>query len=182
MKLLLAAAAAGWMLTMATPSGASAVLLNLNDPPIQSTMFDLSFRAYASETTLSVGGYQVPSWELVYDNSVSTGAGPNLLGGSWNFVPAASGSNSYTFGDGTPVPALGFGSYNGYNDTYSQTFATTPGATYTYAFTFNELDVGPSALLVTTSVPEPSTWAMMLLGFAGLGFAGYRRVRGPRAA
>src|SRR5208337_1523567 len=24
-------------------------------------------------------------------------------------------------------------------------------------------------------VPEPSTWAMMLLGFAGLGFIGYRR-------
>ena len=24
-------------------------------------------------------------------------------------------------------------------------------------------------------VPEPSTWAMMLLGFGGLGFAGYRR-------
>jgi hypothetical protein len=28
-----------------------------------------------------------------------------------------------------------------------------------------------------TSVPEPSTWAMMLLGFAGLGFLGYRKVR-----
>ena len=28
-------------------------------------------------------------------------------------------------------------------------------------------------------VPEPSTWAMMLLGFAGLGFVGYRRT--PRA-
>jgi hypothetical protein len=26
-------------------------------------------------------------------------------------------------------------------------------------------------------VPEPATWAMMLLGFAGLGFAGYRRAR-----
>jgi hypothetical protein len=26
-------------------------------------------------------------------------------------------------------------------------------------------------------VPEPSTWAMMLLGFAGLGFLGYRKVR-----
>jgi hypothetical protein len=24
-------------------------------------------------------------------------------------------------------------------------------------------------------VPEPSTWAMMLLGFAGLGYAGFRR-------
>jgi hypothetical protein len=26
-----------------------------------------------------------------------------------------------------------------------------------------------------SAVPEPATWAMMLLGFAGLGFAGYRR-------
>jgi hypothetical protein len=24
-------------------------------------------------------------------------------------------------------------------------------------------------------VPEPSTWAMMVLGFAGLGFAAFRR-------
>ena len=30
---------------------------------------------------------------------------------------------------------------------------------------------------VLTSVPEPSTWAMMLVGFAGLGFAGYRASR-----
>ncbi|MGX4803398.1 PEPxxWA-CTERM sorting domain-containing protein [Bradyrhizobium guangdongense] len=29
--------------------------------------------------------------------------------------------------------------------------------------------------LVTTAVPEPSTWAMMLLGFAGVGFVAYRR-------
>ncbi len=27
------------------------------------------------------------------------------------------------------------------------------------------------------SVPEPATWAMMLLGFAGLSFAGYRKTR-----
>jgi hypothetical protein len=36
--------------------------------------------------------------------------------------------------------------------------------------------------LITTSVPEPSTWAMMLLGFAGLGFAGYRRTKKSTAA
>jgi hypothetical protein len=28
-----------------------------------------------------------------------------------------------------------------------------------------------------SSVPEPSTWAMMLLGFSALGFGGYRRTR-----
>ncbi|MCK1518460.1 PEPxxWA-CTERM sorting domain-containing protein [Bradyrhizobium sp. 190] len=27
----------------------------------------------------------------------------------------------------------------------------------------------------TAAVPEPSTWIMMLLGFAGLGFGMYRR-------
>jgi hypothetical protein len=26
-----------------------------------------------------------------------------------------------------------------------------------------------------SAVPEPATWAMMLAGFAGLGFLGYRR-------
>jgi hypothetical protein len=31
-------------------------------------------------------------------------------------------------------------------------------------------------------IPEPSTWAMMLLGFAGLGFAGYRQARKARPA
>jgi hypothetical protein len=32
------------------------------------------------------------------------------------------------------------------------------------------------------ATPEPSTWAMLLLGFAGLGFAGYRRAKTARTA
>jgi hypothetical protein len=30
---------------------------------------------------------------------------------------------------------------------------------------------------ISLSTPEPSTWAMMVLGFAGLGFVGYRQAR-----
>jgi len=37
---------------------------------------------------------------------------------------------------------------------------------------------GVTTTVTTTSgVPEPSTWAMMFIGFAGLGFAGYRKAR-----
>jgi unsaturated chondroitin disaccharide hydrolase len=43
----------------------------------------------------------------------------------------------------------------------------------------NVLDGEPDWVLyspaATSVVPEPATWTMMLLGFAGLGFAGYRR-------
>jgi hypothetical protein len=39
---------------------------------------------------------------------------------------------------------------------------------------------GSSFALGGAAVPEPSTWAMMLIGFAGLGFAGYRRTRAGR--
>jgi hypothetical protein len=35
------------------------------------------------------------------------------------------------------------------------------------------LTSGSLTEIAVTPVPEPSTWAMMLLGFAGLGFAGY---------
>jgi hypothetical protein len=37
-------------------------------------------------------------------------------------------------------------------------------------------NTGPvGALTLTTAVPEPSTWAMMILGFAGIGAMTYRR-------
>jgi hypothetical protein len=34
---------------------------------------------------------------------------------------------------------------------------------------------GSAIVVPVTAVPEPSTWAMMLIGFAGLGYAAYCR-------
>jgi uncharacterized membrane protein len=38
-------------------------------------------------------------------------------------------------------------------------------------------NAGGSTIGFETSIPEPSTWALMLLGFAGFGFLGYRNAR-----
>jgi hypothetical protein len=38
------------------------------------------------------------------------------------------------------------------------------------------------AFLPAGSVPEPATWAMMIVGFGGLGFVAYRRSRNPALA
>lgn len=40
-------------------------------------------------------------------------------------------------------------------------------------------DTGYQLLGEVSAVPEPSTWAMMILGFAGIGFMAYRRKEKP---
>jgi hypothetical protein len=47
------------------------------------------------------------------------------------------------------------------------------GFTGTQQALFNNFTVNDT--VVTAAVPEPSTWAMMILGFAGVGFMAYRR-------
>jgi hypothetical protein len=46
----------------------------------------------------------------------------------------------------------------------------------TFSGTLAQISLG------TTTVPETSTWAMMLIGFGGLGFAAYRTKKGANAA
>ena len=55
----------------------------------------------------------------------------------------------------------------------------TPGGAPDYGVAVATSDLASDYVAggVTASVPEPSTWSMMLLGFTGLGFAGYRSAR-----
>lgn len=187
----------GVALLGASPVQADVTLLSLIDPPGQSgTLYHLDFTATGPTTTISIGGYQQLTYEYVYYASVTFGSGANLLGDAWTFTPAASGSDAKTQNDGTGVPALWFGGTSeGYYDTFSQTFATTPNDTYLLTFDFTNYSItglsalldfsssfSSSALLVTTSaspaaVPEPSTWVMTLLGCVGFGLAGFRQAR-----
>lgn len=49
---------------------------------------------------------------------------------------------------------------------------------------FDPKDVDPlrGTFAINSAIPEPSTWAMMVLGFAGLGFLAYRRKQASAAA
>jgi hypothetical protein len=64
------------------------------------------------------------------------------------------------------------------NTTYTW---TGPSGNYAFQLSYGENSGPPADLFAslpfTSGVPEPSTWAMMGLGFAGLGFVGSRRAR-----
>jgi PEP-CTERM motif len=106
-------------------------------------------------------------------------SGPqNFGGGSLIFANSGRGDSVALDGrDSLLAVPQGFDPDNALSDisTYSgQTFSSlgvTPG---TYEWTWG---TGPNQnfTLIIGEVPEPSTWAMMLLGFAGLGYVGYRR-------
>jgi hypothetical protein len=91
--------------------------------------------------------------------------------------------------------SLNYGTFNGSD----VTFTLSSGGTFTQGSTgsgyavpdFFSVSGSFTSVLVTSpdfvlnlnnvtysTIPEASTWAMLLLGFAGLGFAGYRKTNG----
>jgi choice-of-anchor C domain-containing protein len=67
----------------------------------------------------------------------------------------------------------------------TMTFTIGPGVTSTVlSFTSQDSQDSPfgpviGGVSISSAVPEPSTWAMMILGFAGIGFLAYRRKNKP---
>jgi hypothetical protein len=169
--------------SLAAASADATTLLDLVDAPDQvNTPYTFSITAASSSLTISFAGYQVPAVELVNYISLSTGGGSNLLGRTWAFTPAPTGSLAIQADDSTSVNALLFyGTDIGSYDTFSQTISAIAGTTYTLAFLFYE-DGSPNGLRVTTdgdlaAAPEPSSWASMVGGFGIVGSAMRRRRR-----
>jgi PEP-CTERM motif len=186
----------GAALLGASSARADVTLLSVTDTSaLFATQYVLDFTAPTTQpsTTISFQGYNASDFEYVYGISVTRNGGANLLGDTWTKTPAGSGSYAYQ------TTTLEFGDVSGESDSFSQTFATTPGAQYVLTFDFagstfaffdlssyssgvisrlsevansNSLQVIASGS--AASVPEPSTWAMMLIGLAGLGSVRYR--------
>lgn len=146
-----------------------------------------SFTTVSAGTTFTLGSFAlgngtVPDYtsSFVLDVAFTVPAGTT---GSNLFDAAITGSVSGNSGSVT----INF-------DNTPQAFSFT-GGSFTLAVN-NDLTVSTrtdpqtvtGVITLTVAVPEPSTWAMMILGFAGIGFFGYRRSRksalftGPMAA
>ena len=92
-------------------------------------------------------------------------------------IAGAAGILYVPFG-ATPGEAFNVGGTSFYAGATLASLGLTRG---TYVWNWGSGDHADTFTLVVTT-PEPSTWEMMLIGFAGLGYAGYRRAREPRAA
>jgi hypothetical protein len=124
----------------------------------------------------------------VYDGASGPASfGPGFATFGSDYTGIAFGAAGSLFG--LPVVVVPHGYVSGAPLLGSSTFAgetiaslgLTPG---TYVYAWNSAPGIDDSLTINigTVVPEPSTWVMMLLGFAGLGYAGYRGAREPRAA
>jgi len=143
----------------------------------------------AAGQLIAAGGFD-PILSL-YSLSTGLRVGQNDDGGGLVAADAVTGAHYDTYFDAT----LAAGSYRVIITEYDNFAPSTLGGTFApngyhnfedatghfrdnhWAFDILNVD----AAMQVGAVPEPSTWAMMLLGFAGVGVAAYRR-RGRGAA
>lgn len=123
--------------------------------------------------------------------TVLTGAGElgNTLDNTiFNFTGTVSVTTGQTFTVGHDDGlTLVIGGLTVINEPFPTSFVVTnqtytgPTGTLPFQLVYGECCGAPADLSISLplngSSPEPSTWVMMVLGFAGLGFAGYRTSR-----
>ena len=136
----------------------------------------------------AANGYTVGGWLATGGGTLLTGNGSTSLSNTlWDIIGTVTATTGETFtvehDDGVtlniggvtvisvPVataPTTTTGTYTG------------PSGNETFQLVYGECCGPPGVLdvnLPLTTVPEASTWAMMLAGFGGLGFAAFRRSR-----
>jgi hypothetical protein len=152
----------------------SLALINTTSAPVTVILVasDTDFTAPVSEVGLATSGTFQATVGSTY--TVKWFADPSNTQGA-----DTSGSTPGTLLDSFTTTATGI--VQSFSDNSTQPFTATAPFSLTeeviYTLQPNGELLNRGVGMVLTSVPEPSTWAMMALGFAGLGFMGYRSSR-----
>jgi hypothetical protein len=157
-------------------STSSLSIVNTNGVPVTGN-------AAVSDTNFSA---PVSFWE-----TSGSGTFVNALPASTTFNWFVDSTNTQGAGTSTDTPGIMVDTFTHAAASAADSFSHNGSAptTLTAPFSLTEqfsltLPAGGSLLsrgqTIILGVPEPSTWAMMFVGFAGLGFAAWRRGRGSR--
>ena len=196
LRLLSYSVGAAALFAISGPASAAVLLDATNLPQQFVTPQSLTFTAISGSTKIDFQAYQLPGSLAVVNIYLGlTGATPsaatNLLGQTFTATPSGCAAPGNTFGNGSLNPnAFGTrditfgGTCQGLYDSLAQTANTNVGASYTLRFSFSNIGTGPNGFRIFATdantvapVPEPASWAMMLAGFAGIGFAMRRQQR-----
>ncbi len=166
---------------------------------ISSVLFSASLLAPAMADTFTLNnndfgdGYVTPLTNGGFDLFGSdNGSGENLT----SYLATASANETLTFRYAYTTNDCCGSAYDpaGYvlNDVYTQlsidsalsigssgliTFSVSAGQDYGFYVYTTDGVLGRGDIAVRSGVPELSTWAMMMIGFAGFGYSAYRKAR-----
>jgi hypothetical protein len=144
---------------------------NLSNTFVEPNSF--SYGAQSGNYFVAVGTVNT---EGVLSQTFSDVAGQQLLISGWVAGDGSSPSGVRFIFDGTTYVSMNPIPNQAWTE-YSFDVTATGTDTFGVAFTDNRSFAGLDSFSVTnvSAVPEPSTWAMMILGFASVGFMAYRR-------
>jgi hypothetical protein len=160
------------------------ITFNFNDPSLTDVVGVLALNSppLAFPGTFSGAGLNglISSFSVTFTNP---GDSFSCTGNACDFnTPSFGGFTALTFNAAGALTAIGAdistGSGNGNNANTLQIGDSDFQNTGTH-FQLNPLGNGDGnteqGITISAAVPEPSTWAMMILGFFGVGFVAYRR-------
>jgi hypothetical protein len=141
-------------------SGTGVLTLNVASAPQSLTISEAQNSADFVSLDATIGGTTFDLSSALFNATFSSTGSVVISQGEVTSIVTPFGGNSVF---GSPSGNLFYtGSGNG----------SSAGLDFEDGNTFGTIAVGSA---VVAAVPEPSTWAMMILGFCGLGFMAYRR-------
>jgi hypothetical protein len=124
-------------------------------------------------------------YRFVVENPLASSGSAHTTQTGW--TPSTQGAWLFKDSNALNAPATVDSGFQYWNQTNNRTLDVQPGtssdnftfvgpaASHFEIFVIDQLGEVQTVFGVTAAVPEPSTWAMMILGFFGIGFMAYRR-------